>query len=247
MFRPAHSPAPRHIVLVHWFLMAGNAGFINAGAFIGVGTFATHVTGFATLFGVHAAQGELWPALTALFVPLFFLLGAFLAGWWVDLRLSSQRTPRYDWVMGLAALLLGVAALLGFLQDQVAFGQDQHFYQHAMLLSLLCFASGLQNAALTTSSGQSIRTSHLSGITTDLGRGLAQWLSLPDGELRRAEALRARLRAGTILSFILGSVVGVWAFHLLGRPAFAIPAFVCFYAAWHGRRAVGLYEGKERA
>lgn len=219
-------------------MLAANAGFVNAGAFLLIGTFATHVTGFATLFGVNAAHGDLHSAWTALFVPLFFLLGAFIGGHWVDVRLSSARIPRYDWVMGLSGLLLIAAAVLGELKLLAAHGDQVALHHHGPLLSLLCFASGLQNAALTTSSGQAVRITHISGLTTDLGRGLAQWLAHGRSQ---SDAAKTLLRAGTIAAFIFGSVLGAFAFATWASKAFVLPAVICAYAAYHGHQAKALW------
>ena len=66
---------------------------------------------------------------------------------------------------------------------------------------------GLQNAATTRISGAKVRTTHVSGLATDLGLALA---ALINGRAPRAEILpRLRLFATTILAFFLGGVVGV--------------------------------------
>jgi uncharacterized membrane protein YoaK (UPF0700 family) len=72
------------------------AGALNAIAFIGLGTFATHVTGFATLFGVHLAEEQFANAWTALIVPIFFLIGAVISGLCVEARVRRKLVPHYD-------------------------------------------------------------------------------------------------------------------------------------------------------
>ena len=238
MFRPPTPSSPASRPYLHWFLLSGNAGFVNAGAFLGVGTFATHVTGFGTLFGVNAAKGDFRSAWTALFVPLLFLLGAFIGGTLVDVRLETGKAPRYDWAMGLASASLFGVALLGSLDMLGTFGQVLALHQHPILLSLICFSSGLQNAALTTSSGRSVRISHLTGLTTDLGVGLAKVAFEERSDDERALAL---VRAGTIASFIFGSLVGSFAFLKLGFVTFAGPGLVCAYAAYRGHQVMELY------
>ena len=71
---------------VNWLLLGFNGGFINAGGFIVTGRFVTHVTGFATLFGVDSVKHGWQEALGILSVPFFFLAGSFVGGWLIARR-----------------------------------------------------------------------------------------------------------------------------------------------------------------
>jgi uncharacterized membrane protein YoaK (UPF0700 family) len=80
-------------------------------------------------------------------------------------------------------------------------------------------ACGLQNAMATTYSGAVVRTTHLSGMFTDLGIGL--------GHALRGMALpkrRLALSALIISGFFTGSVMGAWLFRRLGYDALIVPA-----------------------
>ncbi len=222
---------------LNWLLLGFNGGFINAGGFLVTGRFVTHVTGFATLFGVDSVQHGWDEALGILSVPLFFLGGSFLAGWLIDRRAFRGEAPHYDYVMALCAGALLVAAFATSFTHFVPFGETLRVKEVYLVLAALCLASGLQNAALTSSSGNSVRTTHLTGITTDLGLGLARLLSLGSRDERAARERHAnRLRAGTILAFIAGSAVGAWVFFHTRYVGFLIPAFIAATAAWQGRR-----------
>ncbi len=80
-------------VVVHWFLLSLSGGFINAGGFLATGRFVSHVTGFATLFGVDLSKSQFEAAIGILSVPFFFLLGAFLAGLLIDRPIHAGRKP----------------------------------------------------------------------------------------------------------------------------------------------------------
>lgn len=221
----------------NWLLLGFNGGFINAGGFIVTGRFVTHVTGFATLFGVDFVKKSWHEALGILSVPLFFLAGSFVAGLLIDRRAFKGQAPHYDWVMGLCSLSLLVAAFAGFFTLFVPFGADLSVKELYLVLASLCFASGLQNAALTSSSGSSVRTTHLTGVTTDLGLGLARLLSLSRKDARaKVERHANRLRAGTIVSFVIGSGAGAYVFFHTRYLGFLIPAVIAAAAAWQGKR-----------
>jgi len=212
-----------------WLLLSFNAGCINAGGFIATGRFVSHVTGFATLFGVDVANSRLDAAIGILSVPLYFLLGAFLAGIMIDHRIYRGKKPRYDYVLGLSAICLFIAAFEDELGSGVrVFGQDLRLKQNYILLVLLCLTSGLQNAAITYSSRRSVRTTHLTGLTTDLGLGIAHMLLLNRSNKEfKLERRTNLLRAGSIGAFILGSVIGALLFLSFGYRGFAVSGLVC--------------------
>src|SRR5262245_5686229 len=81
--------------IVIWMTLAFQAGVLNIGAFLACHRFVSHVTGFATFFGYELTQPDNSHAFGMLVVPVFFLLGAMLSGWMVDLRLRLHRRPRY--------------------------------------------------------------------------------------------------------------------------------------------------------
>lgn len=199
------------------------------------GRFVSHVTGFATLFGVGLTQ-QTGEALGLLSVPLFFLLGAFVAGLLIDRPLHRGLRPHFDWVMGLSAACL--LAATGYVFQIDHFGDKLGFGANYLLLILLCLASGLQNAAITSSSGSTVRTTHLTGLTTDLGLGLARALTFDlKAETARHERRANLLRIGSILSFVLGSAAGAFLFLKFGYAGFLLPAAIAIYSAWHGRLA----------
>ena len=225
-------------VALHWFLLSLSGGAINAGGFLATGRFVSHVTGFATLFGVEMTNHEFAAALGILSVPLFFLLGAFIAGLLIDRPIYKGQQPHFDWVMGICALCLFLAAFGGELFKFCTFGLEFDLQQNYILLVLLCLASGLQNAAITSSSGRSVRSTHLTGLTTDLGLGLARIFTFDLKQNILKTELRANyLRMGSIAAFIFGSAVGATVFVKLGYAGFALPGLISVYAAWHGKKA----------
>jgi uncharacterized membrane protein YoaK (UPF0700 family) len=120
------------------------------------------------------------------------------------------------------ALLL-VVALLGRLGVLGPFGGAVEEPADFALLAILGFAMGMQNATVATSTGMMIRTTHLTGPATDLGVHLAM-SCLTAGEPRRAAMRGAALRAGKIVSFLIGAGLMVPTVAALGWLAFLLPS-----------------------
>ncbi len=222
-----------------WFLMSFQAGAINAGAFLACKSFATHTTGFATLFGVGFAQGHYFEAFGMLTVPLFFLLGSMITARFVELPLSEGHPPDYriPCAIIIASLLLtmglGLGGYFGAYLDQVFGSRD------FILLILLCLASGLQNALASNGKGTMIRTSHMTGNTTDLAVSLVRIFYAKQFNIKYTRDWRiTNTRAGIIICFILGSLASAYFFQAVHYFGFLLPlmsAVYLYYALSHQR------------
>ncbi|MCG8276727.1 YoaK family protein [Stenotrophomonas sp. NLF4-10] len=184
------------------------AGMVNVVGFLGFEHQAiTHLTGTTSQLGMALVQrdwrnvGHLWGILIA------FCLGATLSGLIVqDATLRLGR--RYGVVLLLVSLLLLVSIPL-FKRQQI---------WGALAAAMAC---GLQNAMATTFSGAVVRTTHLSGMFTDLGIGL--------GHLLRGLPLpmkRLTLSGLIISGFLAGGVGGAWLFLHFGYDALLAPALL---------------------
>ena len=166
------------------------AGMVNVVGYLGFEHQAvTHLTGTTSLFGAALASGDTRAALHLLGVAAAFLAGAALSGMIIqDSTLLLGR--RYGVALTIEAILLVLAVPL-FERQQIA---------GALMAAMAC---GLQNAMATTYSGAVVRTTHLSGMFTDLGIGL--------GHALRGLPLQKRrlLLCGLIIScFLAGGIAG---------------------------------------
>lgn len=231
-------------ILFKWLMMAFLAGNVNAGGFMACERFVTHVTGFATLFGIQVASGRWLSAVGMLSVPAYFLLGCMLSAYFIDAAIIKGQRPRFALVMGIVAALLGASALAGHFGSFGAFGTGFVLERDYLLLVLLCAASGVQNAAMTTASRGLMRCTHMTGLTTDLGIGVVR--ALCGGahlQMRRRESYRNWLRLGAIGAFGVGSVVGAASFVVVDYLGFLLPAAVALYCGNLGERAFAATAG----
>lgn len=182
------------------------AGMVNVIGYLGFEHQAvSHLTGTTSLLGAALARGDLRAVGHLWGVLIAFCLGAMLSGLIIqDQTLKLGR--RYGVVLALEATLL-LAAIPLFKQEQI---------WGALLAAVAC---GLQNAMVTTYSGSAVRTTHVSGMFTDLGIGL--------GHLLRGMPLSVRrlTLSGLIISgFLGGGVLGAWLYRHFGYDALLAPA-----------------------
>ena len=193
--------------------LAAIAGMVNAIGFLGYSHQAvTHLSGTTTLLSVAAKQLDGAAALHLGTVLVAFLLGATLSGFIVRGQ-SLKLGRRYGVALGIEGALLFAAALL--LRHRVEAGS---YFASA--------ACGLQNAMATTYSGAILRTTHVTGIVTDIGSALGH-------ALRGLEVdwLRVRLHGVVLAGFFGGGIVGAILFGLAGTDALFYPALSTFVVA----------------
>lgn len=182
------------------------AGTINTAGLLGAGQRAvTHLTGVTTLGATAFAQGHLGIGL-----HLFAIVGSFLVGAVVSALIIRDSTlrlgRRYGWALMLESVLLCIAVPL--------FGRS-----HPAGDYFVAAASGLQNAMATTYSGAVLRTTHVTGIVTDLGLLLGGMLRGQGVDERKAVLL------GSLLGgFVLGSALGAVLYGWMGPRALWVPA-----------------------
>ncbi len=232
MFSAATSPRNRFAYSVLALMLAGAAGVVNATSFFAFGQHITHMTGHVSEVGEALASGQWAGALVAGKLVLAFIVGATTAAALLDASRHRQRgrhTP---------ALLVETVTLGG-----IALWASEHpGTNEPTLMWGLAFAMGLQNALVTRVSGAVVRTTHLTGVLTDIGIQLvrmAVWVR--DGgrergllglwrkvkELPSAEQFeRTRLHVGLALAFLVGSVLGSALFTRFGAPAMGVPCAV---------------------
>lgn len=199
--------------------LAWVAGAVNAAGFFRLGTHTSHLTGQAAALGEAVAGGAWAAASSAAGLLVAFVFGALVSEALLHLRSGAAR-GRYTPALLLEAAVLGAIALSAA--------------SASLLTQALCFAMGLQNAMVTRISSAVVRTTHLTGVLTDLGMELFHLVRravTPGGVTspRAAEAARVQ-RAGLHLALVVSFVVGALSGSLLvlrwDDLGFATPAAV---------------------
>lgn len=182
------------------------AGIVNVVGYLGFEHQAiTHLTGTTSLLGAALVHGDPRAVAGLLGVVLAFVAGAMASGLIIQ-DSTAQLGRRYGVVLSIEALLLVLAVPLF----------ERRMIAGALLAAAAC---GLQNAMASTYSGSLIRTSHVTGLFTDIGIALGHALrGMPIAKRRLA------LCALVICGFLTGGIAGAWLYSFFGYYTLYFPA-----------------------
>jgi len=206
------SKLPTWVWIWAWWL-AFMAGMMNVVGFLSFEPQAiSHMTGTTSLLAMALAERNAAMALHWLSIIAAFVFGAMLSG--LLLRHSALRLGRrYGVALIVEALLLLIAAQL----------LARHNAAGIYLTGIAC---GLQNAMATTYSGTVLRTSHLTGMFTDLGIALGHVLRGSGYDRRRLQ-----LCLIVISAFFAGGLASALLFPHLRYATLYIPAAIALLFA----------------
>lgn len=194
------------------FLLAMLAGIVNVVGLLGFQhQSVSHVSGTATLVGMGLLNFDS-TVFHLMLILISFVIGAALSGYLIE-NTALKLGRNYSVALILEGIFLSIAFFL--LEQNSITG---HYFASA--------ACGLQNALVTTYSGAIIRTTHLTGIFTDLGLMIGSRLKGKVFDKRRA-----LLYLLIILGFILGGTIGAFFYQHYQFKALIIPIMMAFLLA----------------
>ncbi len=157
------------------------AGYTNVITFIMCGgVVVAHVTGNVTHFGQSLTDAgfsvaEAWQHVAYFgFLVLTFFGGAVASGVMTETARRRGTASKYILPMAVEALLL-VALAIGISLHYGGYLSASDRGTFYVLTGIASVAMGLQNATITRISGSVIRTTHLTGVITDLGLESVQY------------------------------------------------------------------------
>jgi uncharacterized membrane protein YoaK (UPF0700 family) len=208
-------------------------GFVNSAGFILIGSFTSHVTGNVGRLATDIVSRQLLAAGAAFTMIASFYLGAFVASMVIESNVFDRTPTAY----GVA--LLSEALLLALFSWVASHQLTTHARMLDMQAVLLCAAMGVQNSLVTRLSGAVVRTTHLTGVVTDLGIETARWFrwwrghlskelhhKLSSGRNPRERPVVAKIRLHSVIvsTFTLGAVLGAMAGSWLHQLAMLLPS-----------------------
>ena len=202
-------------------LLCLTAGFVNVTGFRAFMVLTTNVTGHVAVFAEQLAEGNFSSARTVGLWMLLFFLGAFSCSFWIH---RSGKWSRFSYTLPIIIEML-ILSGVGFIGSGTT-NVEQHvpFFAGSLL-----FAMGLQNAMVSMVSGAVVRTSHLTGMFTDLGIELSA-ITIAEREAKNQLRQKIILRLVIIGFFFLGGVLGGYLFTYPHFATFYIPCGVLIAA-----------------
>ena len=180
-------------------LLSFVAGAVNVVGFVAIGRLTTNVTGHFAFF-MGDVRDQQWDDALIFFVFIFaFFGGAFVSNTLIELSHRYRHFNSYLLPVLLEFFLLGSVALAG---------AQLKSWQPDSIAMLLLFAMGLQNAMVTKISKAVVRTTHLTGLFTDLGIEMSQWFFHKKTEEHARLRPIIQLRMLIISCFFAGGIVG---------------------------------------
>jgi uncharacterized membrane protein YoaK (UPF0700 family) len=189
------------------------AGATNAGGFLAVGQYTSHMTGVVSSIADALVLGHVVLALGSLSMLLAFLGGAMCTAVLVNWGLRRELSSAYGLPLLLEALLLLIFGLFG---TAINFSAT---YFMPLTVVVLCFIMGLQNAVITKISRAEIRTTHVTGLVTDMGIELGKlfYINANHGATPViANRSKLWLQGKLIAGFLVGGLLGATGFKYLG-------------------------------
>lgn len=179
------------------------AGIVNITGWLGLGVLTTNVTGHFVFLSEEIMHQNLQIAVGFLLLINAFLFGAFLSS--VFTEGGRYRTQKHL-VSYVLPISIEIAVLCAVAFSDVFLENIENY--KIFLGMLLLFAMGMQNALVTQVSRSVVRTTHLTGIFTDMGIELSQLLFYRKSEDRSVLKHSIFLKLMIISSFTFGGVIG---------------------------------------
>jgi len=180
-------------------LLSFVAGIVNVAGFLAVQKLTTNVTGHFAFFVDEIFKQNFWQGFHYFLFILFFFLGSFFSNLSIELISKVNDRLIYRIPILIESIILITVAI---------FGQELTMLRPNVIAYALLFAMGLQNSLATTISNATVRTTHLTGLFTDLGIELSQLFFYKLKEQKDKLYSSIKLRLTIISFFFLGGLLG---------------------------------------
>ncbi|UII20146.1 YoaK family protein [Fulvivirga ligni] len=200
-------------------LTAFSAGMVNVISVIIFFAFTSNVTGHYAVLAEEISKGNWYQAGVVATWVMSFCFGGFVSN--LVIINYTKKNPY---------LTHGIPVLLEIVCLVITGSYIQFYYQETLvetevLVGLMLFAMGLQNGLTASISNSAVKTTHLTGLTTDLGMLLSMFTKK---EFRKKKALvaKAKIQMAIMLSYLTGGIAAGYTYNTVGYNVFYI---VCLF------------------
>ncbi|RKS94102.1 uncharacterized membrane protein YoaK (UPF0700 family) [Flavobacterium limicola] len=204
-------------------LLSFVAGIVNVTGVLSIQTLTTNVTGHFAYFAEEIMKRDYAAAITFFVFTIFFLLGAFTSNFLAEL--ISKKHPNLSHVIPISLEMI-ILISVGIFGAQSSLSSTEGKW---IAFSML-FAMGIQNSLVTKISQSTVRTTHLTGLFTDLGIELSQLFFYKKPEENKKLKTSIYLRLSIIIFFFLGCILGGFLYNLLEMKTLFVAATFLLFA-----------------
>ncbi|PRZ19859.1 YoaK family protein [Flavobacterium granuli] len=204
-------------------LLSFVAGIVNICGVLAVKTLTTNVTGHFAFFAEEVIKDNYVAAITFFIFTLFFLLGSFTSNFLAEL--VSQKKPNLLHVLPIS-IEIAILTSVGFFGTEA----DLSSFDGKYIAFSMLFAMGIQNSLVTKISKSTVRTTHLTGLFTDLGIELSQLFFYKKESERKSLRASISLRLSIITFFFIGCISGGFMYTFLELKTLFVSAFFLLIA-----------------
>jgi uncharacterized membrane protein YoaK (UPF0700 family) len=202
------------------------AGLVNITGVFALKTLTTNVTGHFAFFAEEIMRHDYVIAFTFFLFTIFFLLGSFLSSFLQEL--ISLKNPDLSHILPITLEMVILIAVGFFGTNSGIVTLDGKLTAFFMLLAM-----GIQNSLVTNISKSTVRTTHLTGLFTDLGIELSQLFFYKELEEVKKLKTRIYLRLSIITFFFIGCFTGGIIYQFLAIKTLFIAVFFLLIAQWY--------------
>lgn len=176
------------------------AGIVNVVGFLSIHQLTTNVTGHFALFINDVANFKFWEGIVFLVYIFFFMLGSFSSSYFIEKFKRKTINIFPNLVLFEAFSLIFVASTYNNINN------------YHVIASILLFTMGFQNSYVSKISNTLVRTTHLTGLFTDLGIDLSHLFFAEHIQNKPKLLASIKLRVYIILFFFFGGLLGGFIF-----------------------------------
>lgn len=204
-------------------LLSFVAGIVNITGVLALKTLTTNVTGHFAYFAEEVIRQDFSAAITFFIFTIFFLAGSFTSNFLTELISKTNRNLSHVIPISLEIMVLLTVGIFGVASNLTTF-------EGKWIAFALLFAMGSQNSLVTKISQSTVRTTHLTGLFTDLGIELSQLFFYKKPEETKKLKTSIYLRLSIISFFFGGCIFGGFVYTFLELKTLFVGTFFLLIA-----------------
>ncbi len=175
------------------------AGIVNVSGYLFFKQLTTNVTGHFALFINDLSEFNFWKGTVYFIYILSFFFGSFVSSFLIEKFKANKKMNVFVIPILIECLILiGIGTWSNFMELSLP----------DLVVCFLLFAMGLQNSLVTKISNAIVRTTHLTGLFTDLGIEISQLFFPKSYPNKTGIKATIKLRLYIIISFFIGGLFG---------------------------------------